>query len=34
MYAIEQGYYDGDDAEEVYAELKRREAEVNAGMYN
>lgn len=34
MYAIEQGYYDGDDAEEVYAELKRREAEVNAGMFN
>ncbi|QIN27561.1 hypothetical protein GJU84_11110 [Staphylococcus chromogenes] len=33
-YAIEQGYYDGEDAEEVYSEIQRREADIAAGKYD
>ncbi|MGN4240038.1 hypothetical protein ACTFJI_07935 [Staphylococcus equorum] len=33
-HAIEEGYYDGDDAEEVYNEIEQREAEVDSGKYD
>lgn len=32
--AIEQGYYDGDDAEAVYKEIQQREADITAGKYD
>ncbi|MDP4460743.1 hypothetical protein QUD39_05600 [Staphylococcus hyicus] len=32
--AIEQGYYDGDDAEAVYKEIQQREADIAAGKYD
>lgn len=32
--AIEQGYYDGDDAEEVYQNIKEQEAEIAAGKWD
>ncbi|MHD0398323.1 hypothetical protein ACY2DA_10805 [Staphylococcus simulans] len=35
-YAIEQGYYDGDEAEQqaIYDEIERREADIEAGKYD
>lgn len=35
-YAIEQGYYDGDEAEQqaVYDEIERREADIKAGKFD
>ncbi|MEB6320270.1 hypothetical protein MXM74_04930 [Staphylococcus xylosus] len=32
--AIEQGYYDGNDADEVYNKIKEREAEIESGKYD
>ncbi|MFH4903424.1 MULTISPECIES: hypothetical protein [Staphylococcus] len=32
--AIEQGYYDGDDADEVYNKIEEREAEIESGKYD
>lgn len=35
-HAIEQGYYDGDEAEQqaVYDEIERREADIEAGKFD
>lgn len=33
-HAIEQGYYNGDDAEEVYKEIQQQEADIAAGKYD
>ncbi|ATH60708.1 hypothetical protein BJG89_10660 [Staphylococcus nepalensis] len=32
--AIEQGYYDGDNADEVYNKIEEREAEIESGKYD
>lgn len=32
--AIEQGYYEGDDAEDVYKEIEERESEIESGKYD
>lgn len=32
--AIEQGYYDGNDADEVYNKIREREAEIESGKYD
>ncbi|MDW8544386.1 hypothetical protein SD311_005010 [Staphylococcus sp. KG4-3] len=32
--AIEQGYYDGDDADEIYNKIEEREAEIESGKYD
>jgi DNA mismatch repair ATPase MutL len=32
--AIEQGYYDGDDADEVYNKIEEREADIESGKYD
>ncbi|MGW7951611.1 hypothetical protein [Staphylococcus xylosus] len=32
--AIEQGYYDGNDADDVYNKIKEREAEIESGKYD
>ena len=33
-HAIEQGYYDGDDAEEVYQTIQQREQDIANGKYD
>lgn len=33
-HAIEQGYYEGDDAEEVYQNIKEQEADIAAGKWD